>query len=236
MTAGSAPAARAPRPSGAALRFDAAAPLTVVLVRHGETPATISRTFSGSGTPGPGLAPAGRVQAAQAADLVFRVGRQRWPDLPHPSSLLASPMVRTQETARAVGRRLGLPVQTDERFAECHFGDWEGRTSSQIDETEPEALRRWSADPRLPAPGGEALVAVGDRVAAGLEDQLAAGTDRTVVIVSHAMAIRAGVGHALRLAPELWGSLRILPASLTVLRLWPDGGRELVTLSMPSDR
>lgn len=234
MTSGSGPAARAPRPSGAALRFDDAPPLTVVLVRHGETPATISRTFSGSGTPGPGLAPAGRVQAAQAADQVFRIGRERWPDLPHPSAIVASPMVRAQETARAVGRRLGLHVATDARFAECHFGEWEGRTATQIEESDPDGLRRWTADPRLPAPGGEALVGVGERMAAGLHDLVEAGTDRTVVVVSHAMAIRAGVGSTLRLPPEMWGGLRILPASITVLRLWADGGRELVTLSMPS--
>lgn len=218
------------------MRFDDTVPLTVALVRHGETPATISRTFCGSGAPGPSLAPAGRVQAAEAADLAFRIGRARWPDLPHPSALVASPMVRAQETAAAVGRRLGLLVGTDARFAECHFGRWEGFTPAEIDATDPGALQRWTADPRLPAPGGESLVAVGDRVGAALSDLVAAGVGRTVVVVSHAMAIRACIGWAFGLAPELWGSLRILPASVTILRLWADGGRELVTLSTPSDR
>jgi len=228
--------ASAARPSGAALRFDDALPLTVVLVRHGETPSTISRTFSGSGTPGPSLAPAGRVQAAEAADLVFRIGRSRWPDLPHPSAIVSSPMVRAQETAAAVGRRLGLHVETDTRFAECHFGRWEGLTATQIEEAEPGGLREWNADPRRPTPGGEAIVTVGDRFAAALEDQVARGVGRTVVVVSHAMAIRSGVGRAFGMPPELWGSLRVLPASVTILRLWADGGRELVTLSTPSSR
>jgi len=231
-----APSTSAARPSGAAMRFDDAPPLTIVLVRHGETPSTISRTFSGSGTLGPSLAPAGRVQAAEAADLVFRIGRARWPDLPHPSAIVSSPMLRAQETAAAVGRRLGLHVETDARFAECHFGRWEGLTPTEIDAAEPGALGRWNEDPRLPTPGGEALVTVGDRFAAALKEQVAEGVDRTLVVVSHAMAIRSGVGWAFGIAPELWGSLRILPASVTILRLWADGGRELVTLSAPSDR
>ncbi len=227
--------ARATRPSGAALRFDDAEPLTVVLVRHGETAATVSRIFSGSGVPGPSLAPAGRVQAAQAADLVFRVGRARWPDLPHPSAIVASPMVRTQETAAALGRRLGLPVGLDARFAECDFGRWEGLVPAEVDVAESGAVRRWFADPRLPAPDGESLVDVGERVGAALDELLAGGVGRSVAVVSHAMAIRAAVGRALGLAPEMWGSLRVLPASVTILRLWADGGRELVTLSTSSD-
>lgn len=223
-------------PSGAAVRFDDAAPLTVVLVRHGVTLSTLSRTFSGSGTPGPPLAAAGRVQAAEAADLVFQIGRNRWPDLPHPSVIIASPMLRAQETAAAVGRRLGLHVETDARYAECHFGRWEGLTPAEIEDAEPGALREWNADPRRPTPGGEALVSVGDRFAAALAEQLAAGVDRTVVVVSHAMAIRTAIGGAFGMTPELWGSLRILPASVSILRLWADGGRELVTMSTPSDR
>src|SRR5665811_2343421 len=81
------------RPSGAAMRFDDEEPLTVVLLRHGETPMTTSKAYSGSGVSGPGLTVAGRVQAAQAADLIFRIGRTLWDDLPHPGQLVTSPTV-----------------------------------------------------------------------------------------------------------------------------------------------
>src|SRR5690606_6807897 len=89
---------RAPRPSGAALRFDRAEPVTVVLVRHGETVMTAARQYSGSDVAGPPLTAAGRTQAARAADLVHAVGRRRWPDLPDVRRVLASPLVRAQET------------------------------------------------------------------------------------------------------------------------------------------
>src|SRR5690606_1916290 len=86
------------RPSGVAVRFDDAPALTVVLVRHGQTPLTVAGAFSGSSVPGPSLTPRGRTQAAQAADLVFRIGRQAWPDVPRPTAIVSSPMVRAQET------------------------------------------------------------------------------------------------------------------------------------------
>lgn len=227
--------ARAPRPSGAAMRFDDARPVTVVLVRHGETELTRSRALSGSSVAGPPLARTGRVQAARAADLCYRVGRELWPDLPYPSHVVASPMVRTQETAEAVGRRIGQHVRTEPAFAEADFGEWEGLTPAQVEDRWPGELRRWYEEPRTAAPGGESLVDVGRRVEAGLTALLAEGTDRTVVVVSHAMAIRAAVGVTLGMPPSAWPWVRVLAGSATVLRWWPDGMREAVAVGLPTD-
>lgn len=228
-------ARRAPRPSGAAMRFDGAAPVTVVLVRHGETPLTVTRAMSGSSVEGPALTAAGRVQAAKAADVVHRIGRELWPDLPYPSEVRASPMVRTRQTAASVGRRIGQHVVVDDAFAECDFGDWEGLGVPEIDERWPGLLRRWYTKPDVPAPGGESLRDVGRRVEAGLGRVLEAGTDRTVVVVSHAMSIRAAVGVTLGMPADAWAWLRVLAGSVTVLRWWPDGMREAVVVGMPTD-
>lgn len=228
------PALRLRRPSGAAMRFDDEEPLTVVLVRHGETAMTTSKEYSGSSVPGPPLSTAGRVQVAQAADLAFRVGRSAWPDLPRPTELRASPMVRTQETAAAIGRRLGLPVQVDEAFAECDFGRWEGLTADQIEAAWPGALRRWHVDAGYRAPDGESVQDVGARVRAGLEGLLAAGVDRTVVVASHSVAIRAAIGVTLDAPSSSWARVRVAPASLTILRLWADGDREVAVVGMPT--
>jgi ribonuclease H / adenosylcobalamin/alpha-ribazole phosphatase len=225
----------APRPSGAAMRFDDAEPLTVLLVRHGETELTLTRALSGSSVPGPPLAGSGRVQAAQAADLVHRVGRAVWPDLRYPTHVVASPMVRTQETAAAIGRRIGQHVHPDPAFAEVHFGDWEGLGVDEVEQRWPGELRRWYEDPTVAAPGGESLVAVGRRVAAGLAALQAGGTGRTVVVVSHAMAIRAAVGVSLGMPAHAWPWLRVLPASVSVVRWWPDGMREAVAIGVPTD-
>lgn len=229
------PSARARRPSGAAVRFDDAEPLTVVLVRHGETELTVAKAYSGSSVPGPPLTAHGRVQAAQAADLVFRVGREAWPDVPHPSAVVASPMVRTQETAAAVGRRLGRRVVVDAAFAEGDFGRWEGRTAEEIEAGWPGALRRWHTDATFRAPDGESIDDVGARVREGLDRLLAGGVDRTVVVVAHSITIRSAVGVTLGTSPSTWGSVRILPASVTILRMWEDGQRELTVLGMPTD-
>ena len=227
--------ARERRPSGAFVRFDDEEPLTVVLVRHGETAMTTAKAYSGSSVPGPSLSAHGRTQAAQAADLAFRVGREVWPDLPRPTALVASPMVRTQETAAAIGRRLGLSVTTDPAFAEADFGEWEGRVADDIEVGWPGALRRWHHEADYPAPGGESMDDVGDRVRAGLERLLAGGVDRTVVVVSHSVAIRSAIGVTLGVPSSVWGAVRVAPASLSIVRWWPDGAREVAVVGMPTD-
>lgn len=226
-------ALRERRPSGSAMRFDDAEPVTVVLVRHGETEMTRSKAMSGSSVPGPGLSPAGRVQAAQAADLVFRIGRAAWTDLPHPSALLSSPMTRTQETAGSVSRRLGLPVVVDPAFAEADFGTWEGRTVEDVEADAPGAVQEWYERGDVACPGGESLVDVGRRVGTGLELLVDGGVGRTVVVVSHAMAVRAALGVTLGMPAPAWTSLRVVAGSVSIVRWWADGGREAVVVGMP---
>lgn len=223
------------RPSGAAMRFDDEEPLTVVLLRHGETPMTASKAYSGSGVPGPELTRRGRIQAAQAADLASRIGRTLWEDLPHPTELRASPMVRTRQTAGAVGRRLGLVIEEDAAFAECDFGEWEGLTAVEIEARWPGQLKRWHLDAAFPAPGGESIEDVGARVQEGLRQLLAAGVDRTVVVVSHSVTIRAAIGATLGAQSSVWASVRVGPASLSILRMWDDGECEVAVVGMPTD-
>lgn len=238
------------RPLVQATRPDGALSLTVVLVRHGVTPLTEAGGYSGSDVPGPSLTARGRLQAAQAADAVFRIGRAArtgagstggmrsgglWADLPRPTALVASPTVRTQETASAVGRRLGLQVTTEDRFAECRYGAWEGLTADEIEQGWPGELVRWRSTGTFEPPGGESYAQLGERVWAGLTDLLAGGVGRTVVAVGHVAQIRTAVGQALGAPASHWARLRVPPASLSVVRLWEDGASEVVAAGVPTD-
>lgn len=212
------------------------APLVLVMVRHGVTDMTVTHQFSGSGVPGPSLNAAGRVQAAKAADAVYDIGRRTWPDLPKVSRVLASPMVRTQDTGGALGRRLGVTVETEERLREVHFGEWEGRTGKEIAEAYGEDIHRWRFGEIAP-PGGESMGDVGARVDAALRDlaaehaRLAAEGDDAPgawALVSHAVAIKSAVGVSMGMPVRSWGSMWPLPASLTILQLRVTAQGEIV--------
>ncbi|WP_028046567.1 bifunctional RNase H/acid phosphatase [Cellulomonas sp. URHE0023] len=229
------PLGRAPRPSGAGVRFDEEQPVTIVLVRHGQTTMTVARGYSGSGVPGPPLDDTGIGQAHAAADLVDRVGRDLWGDIPYPSLVIASPMVRTQMTGAIIAERLGLPVRTDATFQEANFGEWEGLTSEEINERWPGQLEPWHTEANLRPPGGESIEDVGIRLRRGLDGLLDEGVDRTVVVVSHAVSIRAALGVTMGAQPSSWSQLRVAPASVSIVRLFEDRRNEVAVVGAPSE-
>ncbi|WP_298456841.1 bifunctional RNase H/acid phosphatase [uncultured Cellulomonas sp.] len=212
----------------------AAEPLTVILVRHGETPMTVTRAYSGSSVVGPSLTERGRQQATRAAALVESVTEDEWGDVPPTSEVLASPMTRTQETAAAIAERLGLPVRTEPLVAECDFGEWEGLTAAQIDERWPGELERWHEDASVRAPGGESIEDVGGRMRTALELLRAGGVGRTVVVVTHSVSVRSAVGVAIGANSSAWARIRVAPASVSIIRMWSDGKNEVTVVGAPS--
>jgi probable phosphoglycerate mutase len=191
---------------------------------------------------------AGRIQAAKAADAVYAIGRRDWPSAAKASRVFASPMVRTQETAAAIGRRLGLHPETEDRLREIHFGAWEGRTAEEISADDPQIMHRWRFG-EIPAEGGESFGDVGARVDRLMVDLAAAharaardGADeqRTWVAVSHAVAIKCVVGTSMGMPSDRWGAIWPVPASLTMiqLRVSTDGEiveRHLMSVGSPTD-
>ncbi|MFW7415750.1 histidine phosphatase family protein [Demequina sp. SO4-18] len=211
----------------AAVNGDLVSPLTMVLVRHGVTDMTETHALSGSGEVGPPLNSNGRIQAAKAADAVYRIGRRTWEQVPHVSRVIASPMVRTQETGAAIGRRIGAHVETEPRVREIHFGDWEGLTGAEIADRDGDALHRWRFG-EISAPAGESIPEVGARfddflmeAAAEHARRCAEGDDqaRAWAVASHAVAIKSAVGVSLAMPTTHWGQIWPSPASLTMLRL-----------------
>jgi len=219
---------------GALARYDGAVPATLVLVRHGVTPLTEVGALSGGDVLGPSLTTVGRRQAAQAADAVFRLGTERWADLARPQTLVASPMVRAQETAAAIGRRLGAPVGTDDRLAEVRFGAWESLTPVEVEASWPGDLAKWVTSGTFAPPEGESYADLGDRVGPAVDELAAGSVGRTAVVVAHAAVIRSVVGRALDAPPSAWGRVRVPPCSLSIVRIWPDGDREVTAVGHPA--
>lgn len=223
-------------------------PLTVVLVRHGVTDMTVTQKLSGSGVPGPALNTAGRVQAAKAADAVHAIGRRDWPSTATASRVIASPMVRTQETGAAIGRRLGMHPESDDRLREIDFGSWEGLTAEEVAADDPQIMHRWRCG-EIAADGGESFRDVGERINGLLVDLATQHADaarddrdepRTWVAVSHAVAIKCAVGVSMGMPAQRWGAIWPVPASLTMLqfRVSTTGEiveRHLMSVGSPTD-
>ncbi len=100
--------------------------------------------------------------------------------------VVCSPLLRCAEFAQELAARLGLPCETEPRFREIGFGDWEGRSIEEIRQSNPEQLDRLWRDPaRNTPPGGEALEEFAARVTAGWNDLLARHVGQKILLVGH---------------------------------------------------
>ncbi|MGW0816774.1 histidine phosphatase family protein [Streptomyces viridiviolaceus] len=196
---------------------DLGAPATFVLLRHGETPLTPQKRFSGSGGSDPALSAVGREQAEKVAASLARRGTVQ--------AIVSSPLARTRETAAVVAARLGLEVTVDEGLRETDFGAWEGLTFGEVRERYPDDLNAWLGSPDAePTGGGESFAATGARIAATRDKLVAAYAGRTVLLVSHVTPIKTFVQLALGAPPESLFRMELSAASLSAVAYYADGG------------
>ncbi len=148
----------------------------VFLVRHGET--AWSATGQHTGLTDIPLTPAGESHASELQNcLAGHEFAQVW----------TSPLQRARRTCELAG--FGTEAQVDANLVEWDYGDFEGMTTPQIHERQPD----WQLF-QHGCPGGESIAAVGqraDRVVARLRQ-----TDGNVLLFSS--------GHFLRVLAARW--------------------------------
>ena len=192
-------------------------PTTLVLVRHGVTPHTVEKRFSGGlASANPGLSDEGRDQIRAAAAWLSPLAERV-------DAVIASPVRRTLESAEILADVLGKTVEVEHGFAEMEFGSWDGMTFQEVAERRPDELNAWLGSLDVGAGGGESFRVVEKRVLDGLQRVLDAHAGRTVVIVSHVTPIKTLVAHAVDAPLESVFRMELSPASVSVLSFFLGG-------------
>jgi probable phosphoglycerate mutase len=195
---------------------DLGPPTTFVLLRHGETPLTPEKRFSGSGGTDPELSPAGWQQAHAAAEALAARGTIQ--------AVVSSPMRRCRQTASAVAERCGLQVRVDDGLREADFGDWEGLTFAEVQQRWPDDLHKWLSDTEVaPTGGGESFATVAQRIAVTRDRLLARYAGRTVLLVTHVTPIKTLVRLALDAPPSSLFRMELSAACVSAVAYYADG-------------
>ncbi|MEE2035293.1 bifunctional RNase H/acid phosphatase [Rhodococcus chondri] len=189
-------------------------PTRLLLLRHGQTPLSVERRYSGRGNPP--LTEFGRDQAAAAA---LRMGARGGI-----AAVVSSPLGRARETATAAADALNLPVTVHEGLIETDFGAWEGLTFVEAAERDPELHRRWLGDTSVRPPGGESFDEVRERIAGVRDDLVDEYGGANVLVVTHVTPIKTFLRFALDSGPSLLFRLHLDLASLSIAEFYPDGG------------
>jgi broad specificity phosphatase PhoE len=175
----------------------------LVLVRHGRTAENAKGLLLGRLDPE--LDEVGVGQAARIAEAVAGASR-----------VIASPLRRAQQTAAALGR----PVETDDRWIELDYGEFDGLPARSVGA---DVWAHWRTDVSYRPPGGESLLALHHRVAGACVELLAEATEVDVVVVSHVSPIKAAVAWALGAGMETAWRTHLDQASISRVALGPSG-------------
>lgn len=155
-------------------------PLTLYLLRHGETDA--SRTGGYCGITDIPLSGNGHLMAEDFA--------AAYQDHPF-QAVYCSPMQRTRATVAPLCRFNGLEPKLRDGLRELEYGLWEGQSPEDVGRDYGKDYLPWLADAGWNAPtGGERGVDVGLRAMAVLEEIWREHPDGDVLVVSHKATIR----------------------------------------------
>jgi probable phosphoglycerate mutase len=187
-------------------------PTTTLLLRHGQTPLSIEKRFSGVGDPP--LTEVGLAQAAAAAERLRDSTA---------SVIITSPLRRAQQTAAAVASVLGVDVVSEPGFQETDFGDWDGYTFGEVREKWPAEMDAWLSSTAVAPPNGESFDATAVRVRRARDKMLAAHGGKTVVIVSHVTPIKTLLRIALEAPATSLYRMHLDLACLSNIQWFADG-------------
>jgi broad specificity phosphatase PhoE len=158
--------------------MDPIVPTTLYLVRHAATAANLEAPprLQGRRTDPP-LAPLGVRQAEATRDLL--AGRPI-------DACVCSPLRRAVETAAVIATPHRLTPRPLDDLTECDVGAWEGLSWEEVRRRDPDAYRRYMADPAAVAyPGGESFADVYARAGPALDRLLRDHPGQTLLVVSH---------------------------------------------------
>ena len=198
-------------------------PTTLLLARHGATAYSLEKRFSGSGGVDLPLIELGQQQGAALAREIARRGEA--------TRIVASPLLRAQQTAELIATEAGLPVEIDALFTECSFGEWDGHTFAEVREKWPEEMADWLASTSVAPPGGESFDSCQGRVRQGLRGLLDRYAGETIVLVAHVTPIKLLVTDAVGAPVDSIYRMELPPCSISKLAWFPDGNSSMFSFA-----
>jgi broad specificity phosphatase PhoE len=140
-----------------------------------------------------------------------------------PTAIYSSPLSRAVNTAEAIARHFGLPVQVHPGIADIDYGQWQGLTPDEVKERWPEIHYAWYNAPHTARiPGGETLDHLRARGMAAVNALAARHAKQTIVLVGHTVINRVILLGVLGLGNDRFWRLKQDTCAINVFEA--DGG------------
>ena len=184
----------------------------LVLVRHGQTDFNIKHLLPGQ-LPGIPLNEQGRSEAQATANGLR--------DLPL-TSIIASPLERTMETAAYLNANRSLTIQQDRDLLDTDYGRFSGQNYEELDKSDP-AWTRFVTEPTYAPRGVESFQAVQRRAVRAAERwRHADDVGEWVALVTHADLVKLIVAHYMHVPLNSVPLINMDNAAVSLLAFHPN--------------
>ena len=130
--------------------------------------------------------------------------------------IISSPLVRCAAFAEEVSSQHDIALEYDERIKEIGWGDWEGKTPSELNADDPHTVARALNEPRKHRPANaEPIDDFQQRISSAWNDIISKHQDNHVLVVAHAGVIRAVLTSILNTPVENMFRIHVPNASIT---------------------
>ena len=154
---------------------------TIYLTRHGQTEWNDQKRYQGSGD-----SPLTELGIRQAKILAAYLQGT------HFDIIMSSPAGRARQTAEIIRANRNQEVLVNNAFAEINLGPWEGKYYYDMELEQTELYKAfWNSPDKYKPEYGESFAEVGSRTICALQELVRLYRGKTILIVSHAVAIKS---------------------------------------------
>lgn len=140
------------------------------------------------------------------------------------AAVYSSPRERAWYTAREIAERHGLKVAISNELDEIDFGEWSGRSFSELEGDD--EWQHWNeARASARCPGGESMGEAVARAVSAMEALARTHDEETIAAVTHCDIIRGVIAHYLGLSLDNILRFDVDPASVSRLQIGRWGAR-----------
>lgn len=197
----------------------------VYVIRHGESVGNLHRICLGHTDLD--ITELGLKQAEKTAEALSEVKF---------AAIYASDLIRAVHTAEPHAKIRGLRVNTSPDFRELYFGNWENASVLMLKEKfHDQFMIGWRQNfGTFTAPEGESVVEMAERMEKGVKTIANEHRGQTILLTSHAAAIRALWGKISGHTPSEWAEAYPFPTNASYSVLEYDG-EKLIPISYSND-
>lgn len=154
------------------------------------------------------------------------VAKQTW------DHIISSPLKRCLDFAQHLSKQNGTSVSIDCNWQEIGFGEWEGKTAEQIEQTFPGALTRFYQNPLThPPEKAENLLVFQSRINLAWIKTISLHPDKHILVVTHAGVIRSLFLLLLNIPGTKLFNIQVDHASLTRFQCFYDADSLFISLA-----